>query len=44
MDEEMSGEFGDNVSISSRRKSIRVTTEDEVSYTELESKLRFHSN
>lgn len=28
VDDEMSGEFGDNVSISSRRKSIVVTEEE----------------
>ncbi|XP_058807802.1 ABC transporter G family member 23 [Phymastichus coffea] len=29
-DEEMSGEFGDNVSISSRRRSIAVTSDDDI--------------
>lgn len=30
-EDEMSGEFGDNVSVCSRRKSVAVTDEDHVS-------------
>lgn len=30
MDDEMSGEFGDNVSVCSRRKSVVITDDDNV--------------
>lgn len=43
-DEEMSGEFGDNVSISSRRRSIAVTTADDDHLSELPPEEKGRSN
>ncbi|XP_034939310.1 ABC transporter G family member 23 [Chelonus insularis] len=43
VDDEMSGEFGDNVSISSRRRSIAVTSDDEY-IPELPPEEKGHNN